>query len=78
MKAIVETGVKQLEIQELPMPEIEKDEVLMQVRANGLCTNDLRDYLGDMNYTYPRIGGHEFSGEVVEIYYSGFRRMSLL
>lgn len=67
MKAIVETGVKQLEIQELPMPEIEKDEVLMQVRANGLCTNDLRDYLGDMNYTYPRIGGHEFSGEVVEI-----------
>jgi threonine dehydrogenase-like Zn-dependent dehydrogenase len=41
--------------------------VLMKVRANGLCTNDLRDYLGDMKYTYPRIGGHEFSGEVVEI-----------
>ena len=55
MKAIVETGIKQLEIQELPMPKIEKDEVLMKVRANGLCTNDLRDYLGDMKYTYPRM-----------------------
>lgn len=67
MKAIVETGVKQLEIQELPTPVIEKDEVLMKVRANGLCTNDIRDYLGDTVYSFPRVGGHEFSGEVVEI-----------
>lgn len=67
MKAIVETGVKQLEIQELPTPVIEKDEVLMKVRANGLCTNDIRDYLGDTVYSFPRIGGHEFSGEVVEV-----------
>ncbi|MDT2670302.1 zinc-dependent alcohol dehydrogenase [Enterococcus dongliensis] len=67
MKAIVETGIKQLEIQELPMPKIKKDEVLMKIRANGLCTNDLRDYLGDTKYTYPRIGGHEFSGEIVEL-----------
>ena len=42
MKAIVETGIKQLEIQELPMPKIEKDEVLMKVRANGLCTKAFR------------------------------------
>ncbi len=67
MKAIVETGVKQLEIQVLPTPVIEKDEVLMKVRANGLCTNDIRDYLGDTVYSFPRVGGHEFSGEVVEI-----------
>lgn len=67
MKAIVEVGVKQLEIQELPTPVIEKDEVLMKVRANGLCTNDIRDYLGDTVYSFPRVGGHEFSGEVVEV-----------
>lgn len=67
MKAIVETGVKQIEIQEFPMPEIKADEVLMKIRANGLCTNDVRDYTGDTKWTYPRIGGHEFSGEIVEV-----------
>nr|WP_321292303.1 zinc-binding dehydrogenase [uncultured Trichococcus sp.] len=65
MKALVETGVRQLEIQDLPMPVIKPDEVLMKVRANGLCTNDLRDYLGDTAYSFPRVGGHEFSGEIV-------------
>lgn len=67
MKAIVETGVKQLEIQDLPTPEIKADEVLMKVRANGLCTNDIRDYLGDTAYSFPRVGGHEFSGEIVAV-----------
>nr|WP_280739090.1 MULTISPECIES: zinc-binding dehydrogenase [unclassified Enterococcus] len=56
-----------MEIQELPIPKIAADEVLMKVRANGLCTNDVRDYIGDTKWSYPRIGGHEFSGEIVEI-----------
>lgn len=67
MRAIVETGIKQLEIQELPTPEIKPDEVLMKVRANGLCTNDVRDYIGDTKWSYPRVGGHEFSGEIVAV-----------
>lgn len=67
MKALVETGIKQLEIQELPTPEIKPDEVLMKIRANGLCTNDLRDYTGDTKWSYPRVGGHEFSGEIIEV-----------
>lgn len=67
MKAIVETGVKQLEIQEIPVPKIQSDEVLMKVRANGLCTNDIRDYIGETKWSYPRVGGHEFSGEVVAL-----------
>jgi threonine dehydrogenase-like Zn-dependent dehydrogenase len=67
MKAIVELGIKKIEIQELPIPKIKEDEVLMKVRANGLCTNDLRDYTGDTKWSYPRVGGHEFSGEIMEI-----------
>lgn len=67
MKAIVELGPKQLEIQDVPTPQIKEDEVLMKVRANGLCTNDVRDYIGDTKWSYPRVGGHEFSGEIVEI-----------
>lgn len=67
MKAVVEVGTKKIEIQDLPMPEIHSDEVLMKVRANGLCTNDFRDYAGESAYTFPRVGGHEFSGEIVEV-----------
>lgn len=67
MKAIVETGVKKLVIQNLPTPRIKADEVLVKIRANGLCTNDVRDYTGDTNWSYPRVGGHEFSGEIVEV-----------
>ncbi|MDO4667474.1 MAG: alcohol dehydrogenase catalytic domain-containing protein [Streptococcus sp.] len=67
MKAIVELGVKKIEIQDLPIPKIKEDEVLVKIRANGLCTNDVRDYVGDTVYSFPRIGGHEFSGEIVEV-----------
>lgn len=67
MKAIVITDVKTIEIQELPLPIIRADEVLVKIRANGLCTNDVRDYLGETKWTYPRVGGHEFSGEIVEV-----------
>lgn len=67
MKAVVEVGTKAIEIQDLPTPEIQRDEVLIKVRANGLCTNDFRDYAGESSYTFPRIGGHEFSGEIVDI-----------
>lgn len=67
MKAIVETGVKKLEIQEVATPIIQPDEVLVKIRANGLCTNDIRDYIGDTKWSYPRIGGHEFSGQIVEV-----------
>lgn len=67
MKAIVELGVKNIEIQDIPMPYLQSDEVLVKIQANGLCTNDVRDYLGDTIYSFPRIGGHEFSGEVVEV-----------
>ncbi|MGY3771879.1 zinc-binding dehydrogenase [Tetragenococcus solitarius] len=67
MKAVVEVGAKEIVVQELPTPEIQADEVLMKVRANGLCTNDFRDYAGESDYTFPRVGGHEFSGEIVRI-----------
>lgn len=67
MKAVVEVGTKAIEIQDLAAPEIQSDEVLMKVRANGLCPNDFRDYAGESAYSFPRVGGHEFSGEIVEI-----------
>lgn len=67
MKALLLNKPKNIEIKELEKPEIKADEVLVNIKINGLCTNDIRDYVGNSVYTYPRIGGHEFSGEIVEV-----------
>ena len=67
MQAVLENGPKKIEIKTFPDPVIKDDEVLMKVRANGLCQNDVRDYTGDTKWTYPRVGGHEFSGEIVAV-----------
>lgn len=43
-------------------------EALVAVDAAGLCAGDLYIYLGRNPYvTYPRIGGHEIAGRVVEL-----------
>ena len=67
MKALVMSEPGNVKMTELPMPEIKPDEVLVRVRAAGICINDVRDFKGECDYSYPRIGGHEFAGEIYEI-----------
>jgi len=42
MKAQVFRGVNQLSYEELPVPAIAPDEVLVQVRVVGLCQSDIK------------------------------------
>lgn len=67
MKAILMKNPGNVDIVDLDIPEIKDDEVLIKIHASGICVNDVRDYKGDCNYSYPRIGGHEFSGEIVSV-----------
>lgn len=67
MKALVMSEPGNVKMTELPMPEIKSDEVLVRVRAAGICINDVRDFKGECDYSYPHIGGHEFAGEIYEI-----------
>ena len=67
MKGILEKGPKEIEITDFDDPKIKDDEVLMKIHNVGLCQNDVRDYTGDTAWTYPRVGGHEFSGEIVAV-----------
>lgn len=67
MKAVVLVEPKNIELQDVDKPVMKEHEVLIKIKSNGLCTNDIRDYIGNTKYTYPRIGGHEFSGEVVKV-----------
>lgn len=68
MKALVLTQAKCLELQEKPMPSIQKaDDVLIRVKAVGICGSDLHAYDGSLStIKYPRIIGHEVVGEVME------------
>jgi len=72
MKAAVfrEIG-KPLSIEEVPIPKLENEkEVLLKVRATGVCHGDLHILMGDWKYEVPVnppiILGHEIIGEVVE------------
>lgn len=67
MKALLMHKPGDVELTELPTPEPGPDEVLIRIMSSGICTNDVRDYLGDCNYSYPRIGGHEFAGTIEKL-----------
>ncbi|MFG3097721.1 alcohol dehydrogenase catalytic domain-containing protein [Streptomyces sp. NPDC048202] len=68
MKAVVMTGANQpWEVQEVPTPVAEPGQVLVKVRASGMCFTDVwatRGYGGDI---YPQTPGHEVVGEVVAV-----------
>ena len=68
MKAIAIVKPGQVEIRDLPKPQIQPDEALLRPLFGGICGSDLNSYRGTNAYMeYPRVPGHEFSAEVVEI-----------
>jgi L-iditol 2-dehydrogenase len=65
MKAAVLHRPEHLTVAEVPVPDIAEDEVLLQLKACGICGTDVLAYHGGHpRITYPRILGHEFSGVV--------------
>ena len=68
MKAIVIVKPGQVEIRDLPKPEIKPDEALIRPLFGGICGSDLNSFRGSNAYMeYPRVPGHEFSAKIVEI-----------
>lgn len=68
MKAIVIPNPNEIEIREIEMPRVKEGEALLKVRYVGICGADVASFTGNQPFTtYPRIPGHEFSAEIVEI-----------
>lgn len=69
MKALVFTDFNRQEVQELPIPPlVHPDDVLVRVRAAGVCGSDLHGYTGQSGRRHPPlVMGHEVTGEVVEV-----------
>ncbi len=67
MKALVVEKPLELSIQERDIPKPGAGEVLVRIRAAGICGSDFHAYQGHHPVvTFPRVLGHEMAGEVVE------------
>jgi L-iditol 2-dehydrogenase len=68
MKAAVCTALETIVIREVPIPQPGPGEVLVEVKATGLCGSDVDGYTGHHPMiTWPIILGHECSGVVAEL-----------
>jgi len=67
MKARVLHAVGDLRYEDAPMPEVKSGEVLLKVKACGICGSDIPRIFVNGTYHFPTIPGHEFAGEVVAV-----------
>ena len=57
-----------VEFREAEMPKRNANEAVLKLLYGGICGSDLGSYRGTFAYfSYPRIPGHEFSAEIVDI-----------
>ena len=67
MKAAIWTGIEKIELGERPVPSAGEGEVLIRVKAAGICGTDLTIYHGKFpkeRAKAPMVLGHEFCGTV--------------
>lgn len=68
MKALLLTEYKHLELAEMPAPEPGESEVLVRVRACGICGSDVHGYDGSSGRRIPPlVMGHEAAGVVAAV-----------
>lgn len=70
MKSAVFYGKHNLKVEEHEMPKVGPNDILIKVKACGVCGTDVHIYEGDKGaaeVTPPTILGHEFSGVIAEV-----------
>ncbi len=72
MKAQVFYEPEKMTLEDVPIPEVGPEDVLVKVKACGICGSDVAYFYGDSSLETadgkgPLILGHEYSGEVVEV-----------
>ena len=71
MPAVVNFGSEpgSVELREVPVPEIGEEDVLLAVRAVGICGSDVHQWQGSHSWpvNYPCVLGHEFGGVVERV-----------
>lgn len=67
MKAAVLHGSRDLRYEEIETPEAGPGEVVIRVRASGICGSDIPRVNGTAAHYYPIVLGHEFSGTIAAV-----------
>lgn len=70
MKAVQLLGKEEIEVVEVPIPEISDDEALLKIKAASICGTDVRMYQNgykNVSKENPLILGHEFAGDIVKV-----------
>lgn len=67
MKAYVLHDINKFHLEEVSKPQPEENEVLVAVKAAGICGSDIPRVYKTGTYSYPLIPGHEFSGVVEDV-----------
>lgn len=67
MKACVLHNINDLRYEEVAKPAPAEDEVLLKIKAAGICGSDIQRVFEKGTYHFPTIPGHEFSGEITAV-----------
>ena len=65
--AMVQTGNRTLEAQDLLIPDIDADSALLKLEACGICGSDYEQFEGALRTPTPVIPGHEPLGTIARI-----------
>lgn len=60
-------NIRDLRVEDVPLPKIQSNDVLVRVTACGICGTDIHFYRGEWKVRLPLIPGHEFSGIVEKV-----------
>ncbi|MGC8990229.1 MAG: alcohol dehydrogenase catalytic domain-containing protein, partial [Verrucomicrobiia bacterium] len=66
MRAVVYRGPNDLRVEQLPVPQIRPDELLVRVGVCGVCPTDIKKVVHG-TVAPPRVFGHETAGVIVQV-----------
>ena len=71
MKAAVQKAIELVEVEDVPEPTAQPDQIKVKIAFAGLCGTDIEILEGSFGLvkepTFPKIEGHEASGTIVEV-----------
>jgi 2-desacetyl-2-hydroxyethyl bacteriochlorophyllide A dehydrogenase len=68
MQGLVYQGPQRIDLLDIPEPRLTDGEVLIRVKATGICGSDLHGYLGRTGRRVaPMVMGHEFAGIIEDV-----------
>jgi len=65
--AVVMQEPGEVSVEEIELPNVGPDDVLLRVELTGICGTDVHMYNGGMDLDFPVIPGHEFAGTIEQM-----------